>query len=468
MKKTIAIIFLCLCTGIAFGQQKGAAITVDISLLKLDSLRLYKYDNNDIYAKPGKDGKFHYSFADGLPKEIILIGPKNKMVYAFLENGNQLNIKTDFDQQTSYSGKGAENSQVFNQFMGSFDAAMAKVDASKMATKEFFDVLNANNQLPIDLLNQNKQKVTPSFYNYQLTSLNYKKLKDYMWYGYYYILGMKKKFSDESPADLWELDKQVKFDDQLMGNRAYDALMFYFYPPYLRRKELFLQGKLDSPHELQDARTDYQMILKYYPAGKIKNEALNKTIVSVLDQAKDLKTVKSLMEEHIAKYSDASTAKMLREKYKAMDNLSTGKMAPAFTLKSLEGKDVSLLDFIGKVVYIDFWASWCAPCRGEMKNGAPKLHAKFKDNKNVVFLYVSLDSKVDAWKKAIAEDNIEGIHLLSQATSGVNTPIAKAFNISGIPRYVIIGKDGRIFDNDASRPSEDKTPARINETLSAK
>nr|WP_121272747.1 TlpA disulfide reductase family protein [Pedobacter schmidteae] len=465
MKKTIAIIILCICTGIAFGQQKGAAITVDVSPLKLDSLRLFKYDNDDIYAKPGKDGKFRYNLAEGLPKEVILIGPKNKMIYAFLENGNQLNIKTDFDQQTVYSGKGTENSKVFNNIMTTFDAAKAKIDASKMTSKEFFDVLNSTNQIPIDLLNENKQKVTPSFYNYQLTSLKYGKLKDYMWYGYYYILGAKKKFADESPSDLWELDKQVKYDDQLLGNKAYDALLLYFYPPYLRRKELFLQGKLDSQHELQDARTDYEMILKYYPAGKVKNEALSKTIVSVLDQAKDLQTVKALMEEHIAKYADAATAKMLREKYKAMDNLSTGKMAPAFTLKSLDGKDVSLKDFIGKVVYIDFWASWCAPCRGEMKNGAPKLHAKFKDNKDVVFLYVSLDSKVADWKKAIAEDKIEGVHLLSQAKSGVDTPIAKAFNISGIPRYVIISKNGQIFDNDAPRPSQDITAQKINEAL---
>lgn len=468
MKKLAVMLMLCICASIAFGQKKEARLTVDVSPLKLDSLRLFKYDYSDLYAKPDKDGKYRFILNESLPKDIVLVGPKNKMIYAFLENGNQLAIKTDFDQQTTYSGTGAQNSEVLNNYQSTFDAAMAKIDASKMTSKEFFDVLNSTNQIPIDLLKQNKAKVTQVFYDDQLTNLNYKKLKDYMWYGYYYILGTKKKFADESPADLWEQNKLVQFDEHLLGNRAYDALLLFFYPPYLRRRELFLQGKLDAPHETQDALTDYQMILKYYPEGKIRKEALKKTIVSVLDQAKDLKTVKSLMEEHIAKYADAKEAKDLRDKYKTMDNLSAGKMAPAFTLKSLEGKDVSLKDFTGKVVYIDFWASWCAPCRGEMKNGSPKLHQKFKDNKDVVFLYISLDSKVDAWKKAIAEDKIEGVHLLSQATSGVDTPIAKAFNISGIPRYVIIGKDGKIFDNDAPRPSQDITPDKINAALNAK
>jgi hypothetical protein len=58
------------------------------------------------------------------------------------------------------------------------------------------------------------------------------------------------------------------------------------------------------------------------------------------------------------------------------------------------------------------------------------------------------------------------VHLLSKG--GMGSPVGKAFNIQGVPRYVIIGKDGKIFDNDATRPSEDITPAKLNEALGAK
>ncbi len=92
----------------------------------------------------------------------------------------------------------------------------------------------------------------------------------------------------------------------------------------------------------------------------------------------------------------------------------------------------------------------------------------FEDNDDVVFLYINLDKATGCGrKKLIAEDKIEGVHLFA-GDFGPSNPVAQAFNISGIPRYVIIGKDGKIFDVDAPRPTDDKTPDRLKEALTAK
>jgi hypothetical protein len=70
----------------------------------------------------------------------------------------------------------------------------------------------------------------------------------------------------------------------------------------------------------------------------------------------------------------------------------------------------------------------------------------------MVFLYISIDSKEDLWKAAIQQFGLEGKHAISKG--GWSAPITRKYGITSIPRYMIIGKDGRIIDNDAKRPSD--------------
>ena len=120
--------------------------------------------------------------------------------------------------------------------------------------------------------------------------------------------------------------------------------------------------------------------------------------------------------------------------------LSIGAQAPDFTLETPEGKSVSLSSFKGKNVLIDFWASWCAPCRA-MNPKMVKLYKKFKD-KNFTILGVSFDRDKDSWNKAIKLDNLTWTQLSD--LQYWSSPIAKLYAVQAIPYSILIDKDGKI------------------------
>lgn len=143
--------------------------------------------------------------------------------------------------------------------------------------------------------------------------------------------------------------------------------------------------------------------------------------------------------------------------------LSKGAAAPAFKLPDTKGKPVRLSDFKGKVVYLDIWATWCAPCLKEMPY-MEHLKEKFR-NKDVEMITISIDTKVDVWLAKIAAMKMGGIQLIDSNGSG-NSKIAKDYKIHGVPHFVLIDKKGHIASASAPNPSmEAEVEKQINALL---
>lgn len=113
---------------------------------------------------------------------------------------------------------------------------------------------------------------------------------------------------------------------------------------------------------------------------------------------------------------------------------------PPFKLKDINGNDIRQQDLLGKVVYMDFWATWCSPCQVEMTH-SQALIERYKENKNIVFLYVSMDTDTDAWRQYLKTHKLQGIH----TQDAENIPFN--FMVDGLPNYFIIDKNGRVAYN---------------------
>ena len=133
--------------------------------------------------------------------------------------------------------------------------------------------------------------------------------------------------------------------------------------------------------------------------------------------------------------------KAVKESLDAAKTTAVGSMAPDFTLNDVNGKPVSLAAYKGKYTLVDFWASWCGPCRQENPI-VVKAYNTYK-SKGFDILGVSLDEKKDKWEQAIQQDKLTWTHVSD--LKGWESDVAALYGIKAIPMNYLLDKDGKII-----------------------
>ncbi len=203
---------------------------------------------------------------------------------------------------------------------------------------------------------------------------------------------------------------------------------------------------------------DYELnFIKSAPNSFISVLILERFVANNLIQIPE---AKAMFEEFSDRIKNTPSGRAIGERLNQAPKAEVGQLAPFFEGPDPNGGTFNLADRLGKITIIDFWASWCRPCRVENPN-LVRLYNKHKDN-GLQIVGVSLDRTKPQWVQAIADDGLIWEHVSN--LQFWNDPIAKLYQVSAIPATFILDENGVILTRDLRGPMLEQ---KIEELLSA-
>lgn len=397
-------------------------------------------------AKVAPDGTFSLSFT--IPEDLMPVDIQHgeQSTEILVEPGYDLILTVDaanFDSTLHYEGKGKELANFMARHVleqGVMQSVFTQ--AQPFYTKEpgeFLQALDDLVQKQVDFLKAGNTGLPKSFESYWNNYYKYFAFYNMLNYPRFHEMAKLHSYNIGSiPAENYAVSDKVSkaFDDKLLSMPVYRMFSTSYYDAVGTR-----DGKSSKNTPEEQARQNMPMgTLEYYLANNyfhaIKYAGIDSSERSIAGFKKEFPN---------SRYLDLLETTLARKK-----SMSAGQPAVDLNLVTIEGKKMKLSDLKGKVVFLDFWASWCGPCIAEMP--ASKEVREHFTGKDVVFLYISIDDNEDKWKEAIEKHEIKGVHV--RDGGGWAAPAAKKYSIQSIPAYFLVDRNGKYAMNLVPRPSD--------------
>ncbi|OOV25974.1 hypothetical protein BXU11_15085 [Flavobacterium sp. LM5] len=373
---------------------------------------------------------------------------KNRMPIYFSKD-SKMSITADdtnFNSTLKYTGKGS----IENQYI-----AKKTIIASQTSNEELYklneiDFLKKVKEIKnsIDILYQKTKFSDSNFKEKEAISIHYLEQRNLLYYikmhGYYANLNGF-EVSDTFP----KFDKKIDLDNEsyfLFSIEYQDIVMAKFYENIKGNGTSFFVSAKDAIPEIKALKSQ-----------SIKNRLI---LYGINDINIENANFKNTYNEFLSITSDPKIEEILSNNYNKTIAVEPGKPSPFFNYENHKGGTTSLESLKGKNVYIDVWATWCGPCREEIP-ALEKIEEQFQ-GKNIVFVSISIDNSKDRekWSKLVTDKKMSGIQLL--ADNEWDSKFIKEYNITAIPRFILIDSNGNIVNAQAPFPSDPKLIELLN------
>lgn len=432
MLRSFALL-ICLTTFALQAQTNTITITGKVTNPTSETVTLNGLDDYPIVQATIDQGQFEINAE--IARGFYLLRHGNEVTDIYLDPKDELTVSfngEDYETSIQFTGKGAKRNNYLaekNRLDG-----IARKDISSLykgTPYDFFEKFNAL-QTSIKAL-QKKQVLEPFFLEAEATALTYERL--FSVYNYprmqEFYFGKNTTLPDTYTAPLQNID----YDNEALFNTQ----------PYYR---YLVSSKWKNDIKKADGKAQMQVIFDTVKTIGIKIELLKGFYYGMSTQPEKAKDYFAMIRSNTTSEQFVKSAK---EKLLIINKTAKGKPSPNFSFESIDGKTYSLGDFKGNYVFIDVWATWCAPCIQQIP-AIKKLEETFKD-KNITFVSISVDDKkaYTKWKDFVKKKELDGIQLY--ADNSFDSAFIEAYGISSIPRFIIIDPEGNIVNANAKKPS---------------
>jgi peroxiredoxin len=182
--------------------------------------------------------------------------------------------------------------------------------------------------------------------------------------------------------------------------------------------------------------------------GQVKLLAQAQVLKQSVQQG-HLKYTELMLQDFKARNQEEAVSAYFTRLHSENSTLVTGGQAPDFELKDINGDTISLSDFKGSLVYLNFWRSDCGLCHVELPH-LQRLTSKMGNHK-IVFLNVAIGDNEEQWRQLIVKKELQGEHVLAK---GAEAEVAKRYGLKDVPAYFLLDEEGRFIALKARRPSD--------------
>lgn len=223
-------------------------------------------------------------------------------------------------------------------------------------------------------------------------------------------------------------------------------------PEFTKFAEI-LEKVLETPEILEDTtfyweyKKGYDVWIARVKKEQLKIMAANPSVEMVayeLGYMKDNMTLEQLEQvfgQFDVKVQQSKWGKAIRESIELRQRIEPGRLAPEFTLARRDSSLVSLADYRGKVVVLDFWASWCRPCRASFP-WVREFYEEYRE-KGVEVIGVSIDENKASWEKALDEERLPWPQVIDEIEKG-RSRVGGLYHVLAVPMFVVVDKEGKI------------------------